>query len=178
MHYQRLKKLGTLDQPLATAPDAERFWSKVDRSVGPDLCWIWSGGTGGNRGQLYGHVWWNGATRLAHRIAYELTRGAIPEGLTLDHVKARGCTTSLCVNPAHLEPVGFAVNNGRGTSPSAINARKTHCKHGHEFTPGNTYIHPKRGTRNCRTCIREANARAGRRRATRQAGAGVEWHSP
>lgn len=28
----------------------------------------------------------------------------------------------------------------------------THCVHGHEFTPENTYVNPARGTRVCRTC--------------------------
>lgn len=34
------------------------------------------------------------------------------------------------------------------------NARKTHCKRGHEFTPENTYINPSNKSRNCRTCDR------------------------
>lgn len=35
------------------------------------------------------------------------------------------------------------------------NARKTHCKHGHEYTPENTYVQPK-GSRACRTCLAES----------------------
>lgn len=33
-------------------------------------------------------------------------------------------------------------------------ASKTHCPHGHEYTPENTYISPSRGSRSCRTCRR------------------------
>lgn len=32
-------------------------------------------------------------------------------------------------------------------------ARRTHCKHGHEYTEANTYRYPKTGYRACRTCI-------------------------
>jgi hypothetical protein len=63
------------------------------------------------------------------------------------------------VNPDHLEVVTGAVNNARSNSPSAVNARKTHCNRGHEFTSENTYwASPKkphlRRTRRCRECQR------------------------
>lgn len=51
---------------------------------------------------------------MAHRVAYELAIGPIPEGLTIDHVKARGCTRVDCCNPAHLEAVTYAENQHRG----------------------------------------------------------------
>jgi hypothetical protein len=38
----------------------------------------------------------------------------------------------------------------RGVAPRGS---RTHCKHGHEFTPDNTYTNP-RGHRHCRTCMR------------------------
>jgi len=43
------------------------------------------------------------------------------------------------------------------------NARKTHCKHGHEYTPENTYVQPK-GSRACRTCLKESQRRGAQRR--------------
>jgi HNH endonuclease len=111
-HYQRLTKGKSpgIEQPMATAPDEDRFWSKVDRQ-GPDSCWPWTGGIQPRTG--YGHIWWQGTTRLAHRVAYELTIGPIPAGLELDHVYKRGCRYRHCVNPAHLEPVPPAVNKQR-----------------------------------------------------------------
>jgi hypothetical protein len=61
------------------------------------------------------------------------------------------------VNPEHLEAVTHRVNNNRGVGLSAQNARKTHCKRGHEFVPVNTYRY--RGQRICRTCGREKTRR-------------------
>jgi hypothetical protein len=122
---------------------ADRFWAKVDRR-GPDECWPW---TGKHTNWGYGQVKVNGRTVLVHRVAYELTRGPIPAGLTIDHVKARGCTRRDCVNPAHLEPVTMAVNILRGDSPTAKNARKITCFRGHD-----AFSYDKRGWRSCRTC--------------------------
>lgn len=51
---------------------------------------------------------------MAHRWSYEHHVGAIPTGHEIDHVKARGCTSKLCVNPDHLEPVLHAENRRRG----------------------------------------------------------------
>lgn len=133
---------------------AARLWAKVDKdgpvpSHRPDLgpCWVWTASTAAGYGQLGG----KGGFKLAHRIAYELTHGPIPEGMTLDHL----CRVRHCVNPLHLEVVTRVENIMRGEGPTARNARKTHCKHGHEFTPANT-IHftnwnGKPG-RQCRTC--------------------------
>jgi hypothetical protein len=75
---------------------AERFWSKVDRSGD---CWLW---TAYINDAGYGHFGVrDGVTVKAHRFAYELVRGAIPEGLTLDH---RHTCPKHCVNPTHLRP--------------------------------------------------------------------------
>lgn len=128
----------------------DRFWSKVDFD-GPDDCWRW---TGGRKSTGYGVFGWRRDGRTvsvhAHRFAYELERGPIPGQLPLDHL----CRTPLCVNPAHLEPVTMRENTLRGIGPSAVNAVATHCKHGHEFTPENTWVDAKRRTRHCRTCMR------------------------
>lgn len=95
-----------------------------------------------------------GGPRFAHRLAYEFSKGLIPEGKTLDHL----CRVRHCVNPDHLEPVSRGENVLRGVSPSAINARKTHCSKGHDYNEENTkYL--RRGNRRCRICHRQSEAR-------------------
>lgn len=80
-------------------------------------------------------------------VAYELSVGPVPDGLTLDHL----CRVRHCVNPTHLDPCTIGENVGRApTCPTTINANKTHCVHGHEFTVENVYAY--RGKRYCRAC--------------------------
>lgn len=113
-------------------------------------CWLW---TGYQHPTGYGRLftgWRLGrkpTTVTAHRLVYELVKGPVPEGLCLDHL----CRVRCCVNPDHLEPVTQAENNSRGVSLSALNARKMHCKRGHEFSPENTYIKAD-GARECLAC--------------------------
>lgn len=73
-------------------PLEERLWSKVNKT---DDCWIWTGAT---KQFGYGQIGVDGQTKLAHRVAWELTNGQIPEGLEVCH----HCDTPSCVNPAHL----------------------------------------------------------------------------
>lgn len=101
--------------------------------------------------QGYGRLTVGPRIRTVHRLAYELLRGPVPLGLTLDHL----CKTRACWNPHHLEAVTGRENTLRGDGPTAVNARKTHCKRNHEFTPENTRITPA-GRRVCRPCKRAA----------------------
>lgn len=84
-----------------STPVAERFWPKVDKS---GECWEWTAA----RARGYGRF----DTNLAHRISYELTYGAIPDGAQLDHV----CHNRGCVRPEHLRPATNKENaeNHRG----------------------------------------------------------------
>ena len=83
-------------------------------------------------------------------MAYELFIGPIPDGLTIDHL----CRNPNCVNPTHLEPVTMWENLMRGDTLTARKAAQTHCVHGHEFTPENTYVKAN-GCRLCKACARD-----------------------
>lgn len=134
----------------------ERLLAKtvVDEATG---CILFTGAAGSHG---YGNFAKDGHTVRAPRAMYEAFFGPIPEGLTIDHVYARGCRHKNCVNPAHLEAVTILENIRRGSK-----ATKTHCVNEHEFTPENTVIRPN-GTRRCKTCqYARQNERAREKRA-------------
>lgn len=120
----------------------EKLWAKAALPTHPDGCVEW---TGAMHSEGYGMI---GSRGYAHRVAYELLVGEIPKGFQIDHL----CRNRACMNPNHLEAVTQQVNLRRGNGASAINARKTHCKWGHEYTEENTYRRPDGKGKMCRTC--------------------------
>ncbi len=144
----------------------KRFWDKAQVAI--NGCWLWIG-SGSHKG--YGCIWWGGASRPAHLIAYEVLIGHLADGLQSDHL----CRVRQCVNPTHIEPVTSRENTLRGESPLSTRARYaaiTHCKRGHPFNEANT-IHKPNGTRQCRTC-KQATDRQWSARKTRGAEVSVE----
>lgn len=133
----------------AYRPAEDRFWAKVAKST-PGACWEWTASlkTTGYGQFNDGH----GRIRSAHRFAYELVFGPVPEGLVLDHL----CRNPRCCNPAHLEVVTQRENIMRSpTAPPALNAQKSHCKRNHPLSGDNLRIRlrPNRlPERVCRTC--------------------------
>lgn len=114
--------------------------------------WMWTGATS-SEGR-YGAFYYEGNVIPAHVASWLMFRGPIPDGATdVDHL----CRKTLCVNPDHLDPKTHRENVLVGDSFAAVNAAKTHCAQGHEFTPANTGARSA-GGRYCRECLRLKNA--------------------
>jgi hypothetical protein len=123
-----------------------RFCQKVAWQKSNRMCWLW---TGAVLKSGYGAFHVRGRCEKAHRASYLLFNGPIGKLCVLHH-----CDNPLCVNPTHLF-LGSPLDNSRDMILKKRHSqqRKTHCKHGHEFTPENTGT-TKRGNRRCRTCDR------------------------
>lgn len=70
---------------------ADRLWRSVTKS---NECWLWNGPPNGG----YGRIKVDGRPMRAHRLAWTVTFGSIPDGLKVCH----HCDTPLCVRPDHL----------------------------------------------------------------------------
>ena len=148
----------------------EHFMSFVEEAA-PHLCWYWLGPRDTAHGYGTYYPFKGSRSHAAHRIAYLLFVGPIPEGYEIDHVchtmdesceRPVECLHHACVNPSHLEPV-TAEENRRRARPTLdglmshrdkMKAARTHCKNGHELTPDNISLRSD-GRIRCKTCNRE-----------------------
>lgn len=143
MHYRRHLYRGDPVAPNKNDDPVATFWSHV-RTEDSD-CWIWTGALSvGGYGKWKPPRQFPIQTYLAHRVAYYLHKGDIPEERPhLDHL----CRVRPCVNPDHLEPVTLVENLRRGRTLI------THCPSGHEYSEVNTYV--AGNSRHCRICHRD-----------------------
>jgi len=111
----------------------EGFWARMTTRE-PGQYWEWTGARRGRdveKGRQYGHLKLpTGVYIGAHRYAWVLTNGPIPDGLLLMHT----CDNTLCCNPAHLRP-GTQKDNMADMRAKGRSA--TGAKNG-------TYTHPER----------------------------------
>lgn len=106
-HYKRHRLGLDMAAPIRdmSGNHAAQFWAKVQKS---EECWEWSAFRDRKGYGRHG-------SRVAHRVAYELTHGPIPEGLLVDHT----CWNRACVNPDHLR-----LATDRGNAQNRAGARR------------------------------------------------------
>jgi hypothetical protein len=97
-------------------PALERFWEKVDTSGGPSACWLWTASLAAG----YGQFMLNARTVpiRSHRFAWELSNGAIPDGLFVCH----RCDVKACCNPSHMF-LGTILDNTRDATDKGLMPR-------------------------------------------------------
>lgn len=148
-----------------TDKELMKFFTRLEIT---GFCWLWKGVL---TDQGYARTTFKGRSTGAHRKAYELLIGPIPEGLTLDHL----CRITHCCNPDHLEPVTQEENTARAKAfrnlghthtrykaPKPPKLRLTQCRNGHELTEANTLVskRAKGSVRvRCKTCQHDSQER-------------------
>lgn len=119
-----------------------RFFSHVP--IGAEDCWVWQGA---KKDTGYGAFRLNGRTLRAHRVAYELLEGPIPDGMIIMHT----CDNRACVRLDHLRLATQAENIldmfEKGRDNNHMRGR-THCKLGHTLEHNGRQLH-------CKTCARD-----------------------
>ncbi len=147
--YARVRANGT---PFLLTAE-ERFWAKVDQHD-PDGCWPWIGSL-----STEGYGKYGAGGQGAHRRAWMLAYGPIPQGMSVLH----HCDNRPCCKPTDLF-LGTQADNmadmlAKGRSHEQ---RKTHCPQGHFYDEANTIWY--RGWRRCRACKRQRDRRRSWRR--------------
>ena len=135
----------------------DRFWSKTttdhDLWFNGTKCIIWTASAANRQG--YGRFWDGAGFWVAHRFAYALEHGQVPDGLEVDHL----CRRYKCVNHLHLEAVTPCENRRRAERHRIYHLT---CPAGHLWTRENLQKNTNgRGdiTRRCAQCNRDNVAR-------------------
>lgn len=129
---------------MLTEKEIKRFNSKW-KKIGD--CHLWQGPLDRDG---YGYITLRHESQRAHRVAYFICHGAIPDGFVVNHT----CRNRSCVNPQHLNTMSASENSKRDTtSRGYINSQKTRCPRGH------LYDRQYGGQRSCSKCDAEKSKR-------------------
>jgi len=126
------------------------FWTRTAHRENGCVEW-----TGARFATGYGVFRFRGKNARAHRVAWTLANGEIPQGIDVLHK----CDNPCCVNPDHLF-LGTDKDNHQDKARKGRHwqQKKTHCPHGHPYSQDNTY-RPPSGGRKCKTCLKARAAR-------------------
>lgn len=137
-----------------TQRELDRFNSKWERQGD---CLIWTNSLDRDG---YGTFFFRGANRRAHRVAWYIANGEIPDDMVINHV----CRNRACVNHQHLGLTTKSENVMRDSvAPAYINSQKTTCPAGHPYDKTVTWS--GKTQRICSIC---RNAKANERKKRRQ----------
>jgi hypothetical protein len=125
----------------------ERRFKRIN--FDPTGCWIWTGFLNEQGYPVSTHRKFG---QHVHRAIYQIMHGVkLGRWDFIMHT----CDETRCVNPVHLK-MGTPSDNIKDSATKGRhrNARKTHCKRGHELSGDNVWLDPKAKQRHCKTCCR------------------------